>query len=188
MTSTDRLMTADELLHLPDDGLRHELVAGELRTMAPSGGPHGWIEWNIALPLGNYVRAHRLGRLYLGDHGFALARNPDTVLGPDVAFVRRERVLAAGEPSGFWPGAPDLVVEVISPTDRYSDVNEKIATWLAHGVRMALAVDPRRRVVAVHRPDQPVRVLTEEDVLGGEDVVPGWTLPVRDVFSDNLED
>jgi Uma2 family endonuclease len=188
MATTRNLMTADELLRLPDDGLRHELVAGELRTMPPSGAQHGWQAARLAGSLIYYVDANRLGLVYVADAGFWLTRDPDTVRAPDVAFVRRERVLAAGDVKGFWPGAPDLVVEVISPGDLYTEVDEKIASWLAHGARLVLAVDPRRRTVAVHRPNQPVRLLTEDDRLEGQDVVPGWSLPVRQIFRQGLED
>jgi Uma2 family endonuclease len=100
-----------------------------------------------------------------------------------VAFVTRERVEAAGRVTGYWQGAPDLVVEVISPNDLYTEVDEKIAEWLEHGVRLLFVVNPRRRTVAVHQPGQPVRVLTGDDVLDGADVVPGWTLPLRELFS-----
>ncbi len=188
MATTDKLMTAEELLRLSDDGLRHELVAGELRTMAPTGEEHGLVSANVACPLGAYTRERQLGFVYVAEAGFALTRDPDTVRAPDVAFVRRERVLATGPLKGFRDGAPDLVVEVISPNDTYTEVSEKIAMWLEHGARMVLAVDPRRRVVAVHRPDQPVRVLTMDDVIDGDDVVPGWRLPVRDVFDYGLSE
>jgi Uma2 family endonuclease len=106
----------------------------------------------------------------------------------DAAFVRRERVLAAGDVKSYWPGAPDLAVEVVSPHDRYPEVDAKVAEWLTHGTRMVLVVNPRRRVVAVHRPQRAGRELTETDVLDGEDIVPGWTLPVRDIFEHGLAD
>ena len=103
---------------------------------------------------------------------------------PDVAFVRRERVLAAGRVDAFWRGAPDLAVEVISPNDLYTEVDEKVAEYLEHGARLVFVVNPRRRTVAEHRPGEPVRVLTVEDTLDGHDVVPGWSLAVRDLFEE----
>ena len=184
MDVTTGRMTADELLHLPDDGMRHELVAGELRTMAPTGNEHGWLTSDLHLSLGNHVLAHRLGRVYPADTGFVLARDPDTVRAPDVAFVQRERVEAVGRQPQFFPGAPDLAIEVLSPSDRRGEVAEKIATWLRYGTRMVIAVDPCRHTAAVHRPGHPVRVLTEADTLDGEDVVPGWTWPVATLFAD----
>ncbi len=104
---------------------------------------------------------------------------------PDVAFVRRERVLAAGRVDAFWRGAPDLAVEVISPNDLYTEVEDKVAEWLEHGARMVVVVNPRRRTVAVHRPNRPLRVLAIDDTLDGEDVVPGWSLPLRTLFRES---
>ncbi len=184
MAVRPQLMTAEELLRLPEDGLRHELVRGELRTMAPTGWEHSEVTIDVAGPLWNYVRAHQLGRVVTGEPGFKLTTNPDTVRAPDVAFVSRERLSTIGRVRGYWPGAPDLAVEVISPNDLYTEVDEKVAEWLEHGTRLVFVVNPRRRTVAVHRPGQPVRMLTENDALDGEDVVPGWTLPVRELFRE----
>jgi Uma2 family endonuclease len=185
MTVNSKLMTADELAQLPDDGLRHELVRGELRTMPPTGLDHADRENVLGGALGFYVRAHRLGRVYTGDPGFRLTTNPDTVRAPDVAFVRRDRLPEGRSPLGYFNGAPDLAVEVISPNDRYTEVNEKVAEWLEHGAQLVFVVDPRRQSVAVHRPGQPIRVFGIDDVLDGEDVVPGWTMAVRDLFDQS---
>jgi Uma2 family endonuclease len=178
-----RLMTADELARLPraPDGTRHELVRGELRTMPPSGYEHGRVSSVFDRSLGTYVEAHGLGEVVVGDPGYRIAINPDTVRAPDLAFMRRER-LPAERVHSYWTGAPDLVVEVVSPNDTYSEVLEKVAAWLDAGVRIVFVVDPRRRTVAVNRPGQPVRILSGDDVLDGEDIVPGWTLPVRNLF------
>ncbi|MDP8923370.1 MAG: Uma2 family endonuclease [Chloroflexota bacterium] len=184
MAIQPKLMTADELLRLPRDGKRHELVRGELRTMPPAGFEHG--KWTSILDrsLGNFVAAHGLGEVVTGEVGFRLATDPDTVRAPDVAFVRRERLQAAGRVTGFWPGAPDLAVEVISPHDLYTEVEDKVAEWLEHGARLVCVVNPRRRTVAVHLPDRPLQILTIDDTLDGEDVVPGWTLPLRELFGE----
>lgn len=183
MATTNKPMTADELLCLPDDGMRHELIAGELRTMAPSGGQHGRVAIRLSTPLAQYVDAQNLGVVFGAETGFRLAEQPDTVRAPDVAFVRRERVEAVGDPVGYWPGAPDLAAEIISPNDLYTEVDEKVAVWLEYGTSIVLAVNPRRHTVAVHRPGGQVRLLTEDDELDGEDVVPGWKLPVRALFA-----
>jgi len=182
MTIGQGLKTADDLLRLPDDGLRHELVRGELRTIAPAGWEHGDESAEITVSLGTFVLARRLGRVVTGDTGFQLATSPDTVRAPDVAFVRSERAPARGTMRGYFPGAPDLAVEVISPNDLYTEVDEKVAEWLEHGTLLVFVVNPRRKTVAVHRPGQPVRILGPEDTLNGEDVVPGWSLAVRDLF------
>ncbi len=182
MATTQKLMTAEELLRLPDDGQRHELIAGELRTMAPTGEEHGGLTATFTTSLNGHVVAHKLGRVLTGEPGFLLTTNPDTVRAPDVAFISRERILATGTFTGYRPGAPDLAIEVISPNDLYTEVEEKVATWLAHGARMVIVANPRHRTVAVHRSRTEVRHLTIDDVIDGEDVVPGWTLPVRDLF------
>ena len=188
MAITQRHMTADELLRLPDDGLRHELVGGELRTMSPAGAEHGSVAGNAFFSLKDHVRARRLGDVYASETGFLIARDPDTVRAPDVAFVTRERLRAAGSVQGYWPGAPDLAVEVISPNDLYTEVDEKVAEWLAAGTRMVVVLNPRRRGAQVHRPGAPVRILTAEDVLDGEDVVPGWRVPLAELFRDDAAD
>ena len=182
MAVEPRVMTAEELLRLPDDGMRHELVCGELRSMPPTGWEHGRVTSRFDRSLGPFVEAHGLGEVVTGEPGFLLTTNPDTVRAADVAFVRRERLEGAGRVRGYWDGAPDLAVEVISPNDLYTEVDEKVAEWLEHGTRLVFVANPRRRTVAVHRPGQPVRILSENDTLDGEDVVPGWTLPTRELF------
>ena len=182
MTVNSKLMTADELALLPDDGLRHELVRGELRTMAPPFFPHGRQANRIHLSLGHHVEAHGLGEAFASEIGFRLTTDPDTVRAPDVAFLSREQLQAAGSVPGYFPGSPVLVVEVISPNDRYTEVDEKVAEWLEHGAQLVFVVNPRRRTVAVHRADGSVHILGPEDTLDGEDVVPGWSLAVRELF------
>lgn len=183
MAKTTQLMTAEELLRMPDDGFRYELVRGELRRMSPAGPRHGRVVINITTPLDQHVRAHSLGTVYAAETGFQLAADPDLVRAPDVAFVSRERVEAVGDVESYWPGAPDLAVEVISPHDTYTAVEEKVYDWLEAGVRMVIVANPRRRLVTVYRSLTNVTVLTEHDTLEGGDVVPGWTLPVSVVFT-----
>src|SRR5688572_21746086 len=115
MAITPKLTTADELFDLPDDGMRHELVRGELRTMPPTGSEHGDEESVFDGSIGPYVRARKLGRVFVGETGFVLETDPDTVRAPDIAFVTRERLAESGVPRGYYRGAPDLAVEVISP-------------------------------------------------------------------------
>ena len=183
-TQTERrLMTAEELFNMPDDGFSYELVRGELRKMAPAGSEHGDISSDMHLSLGAYVRANNLGRTRIAEPGFILERDPDSVRAPDIAFVRQERLDALGRTARFWPEAPDLAIEVISPTDRYTEVNEKVADYLAAGTRMVVVVNPRNRTVNVHTPDGAI-TLTISDTLDGGDVVPGWQMPVADIFAD----
>ena len=178
-----RLMTADELLRLPDDGMRHELIRGELRTMSPMGWRHGKVTLKVGASLLVHVEAHNLGIAGVGDVGFVVAVDPDTVRAPDACFIRRERIPATGEPTGYWTIPPDLAIEVLSPNDRPTDVAKKVVEWLAFGAQLVFVIDPRRRTVAVHRPNVPTVVLTDHDVLDGEDVVPGWSMPVRALFA-----
>ncbi len=175
-------VTAEELLRTPDDGLRRELVRGEVRTMAPAGNVHGRIAINVSTPLNQHVRAHDLGVVFAAETGFKIAGNPDTVHAPDAAFVRREHVEAVGEVEGYWPEAPDLAVEVVCPNDRFAEVEEKVADWLAAGTRMVLVVNLRARTVTVRLTEREARILSEEETLDGGQVLPGWKLSVADVF------
>lgn len=182
MAVTQKPVTAEELLRTPEDGLRRELVCGEVRTMAPAGYQHGKIAQNLASLLDRYVRENGFGVVLAAETGFKIAGNPDTVRAPDAAFVRRERVEAVGEVEGYWPEAPDLAVEVVSPNDRFAEVEEKVADWLAAGTRMILVVNPRARTVTVRLSEKESRILSEEETLDGGQVLPGWTLSVADVF------
>jgi Uma2 family endonuclease len=184
MAINAKLMTAHELWCLPDDGMRHELVRGELRTMPPGGLEQGDRSSVLDGSLGVFVRAHGLGRVFTNEPGFILTTDPDTVRAPDVAYLRSEQ-LKDGIPTGYFRGAPDLAVEVISPNDLYAEVDEKVAEWLEHGTRLVFVVNPRRKVVAVHRPGQPVAMLGIEDTLTADDLVPGWSLSVRDLFDQS---
>jgi Uma2 family endonuclease len=175
--------SAEDLLRLPDDGTRRELVLGELRTMALAGANHGYLAMQIAASLHRYVNEHGLGRVFAAETGFILARDPDTVRAPDVAFISRERLEQTGIPSGYWPGAPDLAVEVISPSDTYAEVEDKVCDWLEAGTRLVIVVNPRKQAVTVYRSAQQVRLLTGNEVLDGADVIPGWALPVSDIFA-----
>lgn len=182
MTTKTRLMTAEDLLAMPDDGYhRYELIRGELRTMAPSRHTHGRQAAIVHIELGYFVRSNDLGKTYIADGGFVIARNPDTVFAPDVAFVRRERVEAADDSLVYFPGPPDIAVEVISTHDRLTEVTAKVAQYLDAGALMVIVVNLRNRTVQVHTPDG-VTALTEGDTLDGGDVLPGWSMPVADIF------
>jgi Uma2 family endonuclease len=182
MSITTQLFTAEDLLKMPEDGFRYELVQGELIKMAPPGFEHGGIAVNIIGPLDQHVRANNLG-MVVSEVGFQLAHNPDTVRAPDVAYVRQERLQQIGKPKEYFPGAPDLAVEIISPNDIYSDVDDKVGEWLHFGAQMVIVVNPRRHTVTVYHAQFPTVFLTENDTLDGGDMVPGWTMPVRSIFS-----
>lgn len=181
MSVETRLMTADELLAMPEHGAqRYELVDGELITMSPSGAKHSKIGARILQDLGTYVRQHRLGGTYGADGGFLIRRNPDSVLCPDASFVRRERDVDVDE---YFPGHPDLAVEVISPNDRYMDVEAKVARYLDAGTSMVIVVNPRNETAKIATPHGST-VVNIDGALTGGDVVPGWSLPLRELFED----
>ena len=173
---------ADELFRMPDDGQRHELVRGELRTMTPAGSSHGNVGMRLGWSLVTHVEGAEQGEVFNADTGFRLASEPDTVRAPDVAFVSRERIGAGRLPEGYWPGAPDLAAEGVSPNDSFRMVQEKVFEWLDAGTRMVLVIEPKKRTVTVYRSRERLRVLGPDDVIDGEDVVPGWRCPVRQLF------
>jgi Uma2 family endonuclease len=168
---------------MPDDGFRYELVRGELRQMTPAGQKHGRITVNLTTALAQYVRAKHLGIVCAAETGFKLGTDPDFVRAPDAAFICQERAEQVGDIEGYWPGAPDLAVEVISPNDLYADVEEKVFDWLTAGTRMVLVINPRKRIVTAYHSLSDVIILKEADVIDGRDVVPGWKMPVSDLFA-----
>ena len=181
--TTVQIVTAEELLHMPDDGFRYELVKGGLVKMAPAGHGHGVLAMGIGWRLAQHVATHSLGQVCAAETGFRIASNPDTVRAPDVAFISRGRVEDAGLVEGYWPGAPDLAVEVISPSDTYAEVEDKVLDWLHAGTLMVVAVNPRQQTVTVYRSRTDITILTGNDTLDGKDVVPGWTLAIQDLFA-----
>lgn len=176
------LLTAEELAELPDEGSRVELIEGVLQQIPPAGFDHGLISATIASRLDRYVRDHALGRVVGAETGFVLARNPDTVLAPDAAFVNADRLPPPGQRHGFAALAPDLVVEVVSPSDRAAAVADKALRWIEAGVRLVWVIYPDRGLVAEHVPDGTVHLLQGDDALDGGDVLPGFRVPARELF------
>lgn len=176
-------MTAEEFFDFDgEDGYHYELIDGKLMRMAAAGRRHGRLTFEIGRVLGNFLAEHRLGEGYTAETGFILARNPDVVLAPDVSFVRAERLTVEVDEDGFLPLAPDFAVEVISPSERAGKIRAKVQRYLDAGVSLLALVYPRRRQVTVHRGDGSVEVLDETGVLDGGDVLPGFRLPVADIF------
>ena len=132
--------------------------------------------------LTHYILTHDLGEVYAAETGFLIERNPDTVRAPDFAFIAKERVTPETDAATWVPVMPDLVVEVVSSGDRDSEVATKVQMWLDAGVRLVWVVYPQRREVVIHRPGRPPEVLAVTDTIDGEDVVPGFSCPVAQVF------
>lgn len=182
MTTGDRLMTADDLLSMPDDGNRYELARGRLVCVSPASSRSSLVSRRLGTYIDIHVMRHKLGICGDPDWGMRLASNPDIVRAPDVGFVRAERVPASGIPDGFWPGAPDLAVEVISPTDRYGDVIDKAQEYLVAGTLLVWLVDPERRTVVIFRQAGATSTIGAEGVLDGEDVLPGFRLNLSEIW------
>ena len=174
------IRTAEELVRNPHIG-RCELIRGELHMMSPSNPRHGLIAARLARLIGNHVESEQLGLYFGAETGFHLSEDPDTVRAPDAAFIK------AGRPPiparGFYPGAPDLAVEVLSPDDRPGYVREKVAEWLEAGARAVWVVDPRDRTVTIHEPRRQPKRLAEADTLHGDTVLPGFEAPVAALFA-----
>lgn len=162
-------------------GKQVELVRGRLVVREPPGTWHGVIAANLTAQLSNFVRPRSLGVVCAQDTGFKIASDPDTVRAPDVAFIGRDRVSLIPR-RGYAELAPDLVAEVLSPDDSLSEVLAKVADWFAGGTKLVWLVDPRRSQVHVYRQDGRISLLRESDSLDGEDVVPGFSCPLPDVF------
>ena len=177
-TTQTHLMTAEELMHLDDDSHRHELIKGELLTMPPPGYPHGTVTLNLSVLLFNYVKANHLGRV-AAEMGYKLEIDPDTVLAPDISFIAQDRVGIRVE--GYRSGPPDLAVEVLSPSDRKSQVERKTLLWLELGAKAVWNVDPRKRTVEVLRADGHRQLFHETDELV-DDTVPGFRILVSEIF------
>jgi Uma2 family endonuclease len=164
------------------NNVRRELVRGEVREMAPAGSNYGAVTNRFAYLLSRHVYDNGPGEVFAAETGYRLSENPDTVRGADVSFIAKARIPKDGMPLGFWPGAPDLAVETVSPGDTHEEVEEKIEDYLAAGARMVIVLTPRRKTVTVHRPDANP-VLREGDVLDGADVVPGFRCNIVDIFA-----
>ncbi len=175
------LVTAGELERMGGD---FELVRGELvPVMTPAGRRHGRLAAFLTAELETFVRARRVGRVYV-EVGYRLFSHPDTVRGPDVSFVSRERETTARGRGGFVPGAPTLAIEIASSDKPMAQLAAKAAEYLEAGALLVWVVDPTRRKVRVHRPGQAARTLSRADTLDGADVLPGFTLPLSRLFAE----
>jgi Uma2 family endonuclease len=179
-----KLLTADELLRLDAKGVRGELIRGVLCETMPAGLEHGTIVMNLGAELKNFIKPRKLGRLVGSDSGVWLERDPDTVREPDVAYFSTERIPPGVRVTGYAETTPDLVVEVVSPSNTIREVNDKAFMWLGHGVRLVWLVYPDTRTVDVYQGGRAVTTLTEDDSLDGLDVLPGFACAVSEIFDD----
>lgn len=172
--------TAEELLRLPD-GMHGEIVQGVYVSMTAPGTLHGVVTMRLGRYLDVFVDDHGLGIVTGAETAFRLVRNPDTVRCPDSAFVRAERV-AGGIPRGAFEGAPDLAVEVLSPSNTRTEIDRKLAEYLRYGARQVWIVDPETRTVTTHTAGGLPRFLEGEDVLDGGELLPGFRVPLEKLF------
>jgi Uma2 family endonuclease len=187
MLIEEKLVTADafwEIIQFPENaGRRLELVEGVICEMSPAGGEHGEVAMEIGSLIRNFVKAHNLGRVTAAETGTIIAQAPDgknTVRGPDVGFISRER---APQPLAdkFVPIVPDLAVEVVSPWDRADDIEAKVQDYLLHGVQLVWVVYPSSKTIIMHT-TETIRRLNAADTLDGGTVLPGFTVTVGEIF------
>jgi Uma2 family endonuclease len=182
-TVAQKPITAEEFFLMPGDPNGHqELVRGEVITMCRPGFRHGLIQGRVYQKLNDFASAHHLGRVTV-DSGLITERGPDSVRGPDVAYWSFERLPADQEPVGYPDVAADLCVEILSPNDRPGETKRKIREYFARGVRMVWVIDPEDRAVRVHRSPDEAQMPYESATLGGDDVLPGFTCRVADLFA-----
>ena len=178
-----KLMTAEEAAQLSTVNRRFEVVKGVYIEMSPASALHGKVTSTLHFLIVSHVRKNRLGEVTAAETGFVLTRAPDTVRAADVGFISASRLSSTGIPeTGFWPIAPDLAIEVVSPGDSSDDVQAKVEDYLSAGTRMVWVVYPKTRSVTVFRSLRDVKVLRADESLSGEDVLPGFECRVGEVF------
>jgi len=175
------LMTVDELLYVGIPDKRVELVRGTLVVREPPGYTHGRVTVNLAVRLAAHLEATGALQVLVAETGFTLATNPDTVRGPDLAVLRRDKI-PVPEPRGYLELRPDLVVEVLSPGERAGEILAKVADWLSAGTKLVWVIDPERRVTRVYRADGSETIVTADSALDGEDAVPSFSCPLAGIL------
>ena len=185
-SSREILLTIEEFERLPDDESRSELVRGRLVREPPAGMDHGRVANRLAVLISVFVDRNALGEVFTADTGFVLFEDPPTVRAPDIAFVSRDRLPPPEESVGFGHLAPDLAVEIVSPSNTAVEILDKVEDYLEAGTRLVWVVEPRRQSITVYRSRQEIRLLREDDALDGLDVLPGFSLRVTDVFAGSI--
>jgi Uma2 family endonuclease len=182
MAIASDLLTADDFRQLPEDGQLYELVRGNAIMMVRPGYRHGKVCNQAGRILGNYVEEHRLGTVLNNDSGVITERNPDTVRGPDIAYYSFARMPAESVPVGYPSAPPEIVVEVLSPHDRWSEVLSKAGEYLQAGVSVVCILDPEARTATVCRADGPPRVLAADQDLALPELHAEFRVPVARFF------
>lgn len=182
-----KLVTAEELFWMPEDGFRYDLILGVLHPMPYLTWQQGIIGMEILVAIGRFIGVDRLGHGFAGETGFLVARDPDTVLAPDFAFIGTERMPPWSEMEGYGQLAPDLAVEIISPTVWPEEVRAKVDAYLEAEVGALWLVDHIREEVTVYRPGQPPQVVGRDEELDGGDILPGFRLPLTEIFREEWE-
>jgi Uma2 family endonuclease len=182
MAVATKLWTIEDLEAKENDGARYELLRGELIEVPGPKFEHGFLVSRLLTWLSVFVVQHGLG-VVINNCAFVLRRNPDSQLIPDVAFINSARIPPLDADWEIYLGPPDAALEVVSPSDSALDVHDKILAYLDGGVRVVVAVWPRSRSVSVHRPGGETREFKLGDVLEIEDVLPGFRLPIADIFN-----
>ncbi len=181
--ATTGLMTAKDLWDLEDNGCRHELIRGEIRSMPPTGEAHGHLMGKLSHLIWRYLDEYPVALLAVGDPGYMLGHDPDIVLAPDLAITLTERLHGERADRGFPNRAPDVVIEILSPSDRIGPVNEKVSLYLEAGVQIVWLIDQDNRTVTEYSAIQPVRFLQPGDTLAATSVLPGFELEVDEIFA-----
>ena len=181
-TTQKKLLTAEEFFLLPDpaDGSQQELVRGEVITMPPAGGMHGVSCLKTGRRIGNFVDEHDRGTVTCNDTGFVTGRAPDSVRGPDIAYWSRARLKEV--PVGYIEIPPDLLVEVLSPSNTSAQIRVKLQEYFTRGVRLVWVIAPEDRTLTIYRTPDEGRVLHETATVTGEDVLPGFECRVSDLL------
>jgi len=183
MSTTVHPITAEQLFVMPRDAICRELVRGAIKTMNPSGFEHGAVVGELHWRIAQFVRLHRLGVVVGAETGFLLERDPDTVLAPDIGFVSQARIDAGGIPKSFYPGAPDLVIEVQSPSESTNSALDKVQRWLRLGARVAVTVEVKQRTFSAYRPPFDEVVFQSHETFECPDVLPGFSCRIEEAFT-----
>jgi len=181
-TTSTALMTAEELLQLPHGYYRAELINGVLETMPLPRLPHGRVAMRLGAPPAQFIWDHDLGEAYITDVGFQVTWNPDTVLGPDISFISKERLEEAGEVNGYWQGPPDLAVEVFSPGYGTSKVSKRISRWFGFGTKQVWIVNLKQSTVTIYRSESDMTTFSGSDYLEAPDLLPGFRISLDRIF------